>query len=146
MKYMKKTSELINQKHLLLKHLAQKINHLRAINQSLQAILPIELRSACEVANLNDQKCLVLLTHNSHWLTSLRFMTPELLKQLQPHYPDIKSIKIIISRKSNHQPHTQLHSAKLTPTATKIITEFAEGVDDQTLKQALLRLGRPINK
>ena len=140
---MKKTTDLLKNKRLPLSAIAHKITYLQAINQHLQAVLPPELRSHCEVANLNEH-CLVLLTDNAHWLTTLRFAAPELLKKLQAAFPVIKTLKYLIV--PTDEERNPKHTAQLSPTAAKTIQEFANSVEDATLKQSLTRLSSRCKK
>lgn len=77
-------------------HLEHKITQLKRINQSLQAILPLEFKGKCEVANLNEQQ-LIIGVNIQALATRLNMMAPDLLEKLrQQGYGYISTIKVIV--------------------------------------------------
>jgi len=137
-KTFKPVSQFISNRKLPLLPIAQKVNDLSAMNQHLQAILPLELQSNCKVANLN-QDCLILCTDNASRLTVLRFHLPVLLKQLQAIYPYIKTIKCKIM--PDYYPvTTKNNAAHLSSIAASTIKECAKGIEDESLQKALIKL------
>lgn len=80
--------------------LIHKVNHLKELNQHLSHILDDKLAKHCQIANF-DHDILVIAADDSNWATHIRYMTPDLLKQLKkiPDFRQIKNIRCIITPK-----------------------------------------------
>ena|SRR3990167_10417624 len=127
--------------------LAQKVTELQQINQQLQNILSPQLKPHCSVANLRAG-CLVIAVSSSNWQTYLRFETSEILKKLQHACPlyCIKELRFIICpHLTNNRQIISAFRPHLSTTSAAMIKATAIGIDDENLRQALLKLAQNAN-
>lgn len=86
-----------------LAHLVSKARQLTTIDEALQKILPTELAPHCRVMNIT-QDTLVIGVDNPHWATRLRYLSPNLLKDLQSLISHLKHLDKI---RCKVRPHSQ---------------------------------------
>lgn|SRR3990167_9056037 len=134
---MKKTSELFTTRNANFARLAQKINHLQTMNQYLEPILSPTLKKHCQVANVHQGQLVIMTTHAL--LTELRFFSPNILKHMQKLYPNIQTVKYITDPNRTY-PLDENKKLSLSPRATQTILSCVSGLDDPSLKDALIKL------
>lgn len=112
-----------------------------AWNAALRAVLPSELCSECQVANLRDQVLTVHLTTAS-WATRLRFLVPDLLPRLNrlSDFAEVREVRIKVVPVD--APATAAPDARTLrrPPDGALLTRLADDLDDSALKTALLKL------
>lgn len=119
------------------------IDRLSKINQVIKQHLDPTLANDCQVANLRDG-ILILSTHSSIWGHRLRFQAIELLSTLRaiPEWCGLKSIQCRVVPAPTSDPSSCPLTQKLGLSAISIehLQKAAEGIRDQKLKEAMLRL------
>ena len=93
MKPEKKLTTLLNSGRGTLSILHRKVAQLDKLTALLKNNLSEPLRHHCQVANFRDN-CLVIMTDSAAWATQIRYLTPELLEQLQ-RYPELKYVRTL---------------------------------------------------
>jgi hypothetical protein len=93
MKSEKQLTTLLTHGRGTLSILKRKVVQLDKLTALLKNSLSEPLRHHCQVANLRDN-CLVIVTDSSAWATQIRYLTPDLLKQLQC-YSELKHIRTL---------------------------------------------------
>jgi len=78
----KSVADILDKPDSLLKSLLQQSNGLKSINDSVQRLLPDELKNHCVVSEYN-QSSLILIADNAAWCTRLRYISSELLTNLR---------------------------------------------------------------
>ncbi len=140
---MKPLNEQINPKIIAQ---ARKLNQYTRI---LHQILPIECRNHVQIANIRQQN-LMLITDSPVWTTRLRQLCPQILQFL--HENNVENEKIIhhiqistryqnndageskaLAKKNRHKP-------SITEKTANLLSQSANSIDDQQLKEALLRM------
>lgn len=130
-------SKILEQAHLPVLERARKLSRLeRAVLQ----LLPAEVAAHCKVLNLRNET-LVLAIPTPAWAGRLRFVVPDLIKQIKcQHGLEIRQVdlkiqpeKLEIQSLVKSRPHMSLRSATL-------LAQTAESVSHTPLQEALLRL------
>jgi len=123
--------------------ITDKVNRLRELDKALKVYLPEELREHCQVINFHeDRQVWVVKAESAAWATRLNYVLPGLVSKLQMDNYDIKQIACRIF--PDHEPagpDARLPEFPERGTA-QAISDFAEGVEDERLKAALLSLGK----
>ncbi len=146
--YQHSVAEVIKASPSRLGQLAEKVTQLQAINQQLQQILSPELRPYCRVVNLR-QRTLVIAVDTASRLTYLRFSRTKLFQQLQQQFPTLylADLHFIVSPPITSTTHpTTFNATPLSPFSVELIRATAADIDDEELRQALLKLTRHIRK
>lgn len=128
-----------------LSQIVKKVDQLAKLNRAVLKKLDPTLAQQCRVANLRDG-VLILTTSSPIWGHQLRFSEIELLSSLRsvPEWCALKSIKTHIQPVDyTHPTPFRLHPK---PTLSKLgashIEHVAQDIENQGLKQALLRLSK----
>jgi len=90
---MKNIASLLTPGKSQLGKIIEKTDHIQKLTAILHSCLEEPLKSYCLAANLQDG-CLTIRTESAVWATQLRYLTPDLLKQLC-EYPEFRSIQSI---------------------------------------------------
>lgn len=83
----KSVADILNKPEGKLQSLLKQSNSLKSINESVQSLLPEELKGHCAVSEYN-QTSLIITAENAVWGTRLRYISSELLANLRKagHY------------------------------------------------------------
>jgi hypothetical protein len=73
--------------------LHRKVAQLDKLTALLKNSLNDPLRQHCQVANLKDD-CLVIMVDSAAWATQIRYLTPDLLKQLK-RSPELQHVRTL---------------------------------------------------
>ena len=130
--------------HLLGANLAPLLKHaktLQQLNTKIVAQLPETLSKHCFVMNFKNQ-VLTLGTTSSAWAARLRFVAPDLLKQLEcQHSLNCQSIQIrVIPQGDPIAPTASGERMKLSLGNASLLAKTAKTIDHPELKEALFRL------
>jgi len=126
-----------------LRKIIRQAQRLLSMNTMLDNYLPDELKSHCQVAQITPTTW-TLIVDSAAWLTHLRYLKPELLRQLKKH-PQCAHLKELQYR---IQPAQRLPEKKeainiprqLSAEAKHAINQTAEDVSNPLLKRALKKL------
>jgi len=111
---------------------------------ALRALLPAELCSECQVANVRDH---VLTVHinNAAWATRFRFQVPELLPELNrlADFAGVREVRIKVVPAGAAAPADPVLARRdrQLPDA-ELLRSFADSLDYGELREAVLRLAR----
>lgn len=130
-------SEILEQAHLPVIERARRLTRLeRAVLQSL----PAELAAHCKVANLKNET-LVLATSSPVWAGRLRFVAPDLIKQLKCQFSlEIRSVELKIQPESVDIQPVKKPPLQMSLRSATLLAQTAEAVGHPPLQEALLRL------
>ena len=109
-----KTIDTILSKSTVLQNLLNKTNELQYLSKIFAICLEEKLAKHCRIAKMDlENKTLHVAVDNPTWATKLRYVLPDVLKNLrtQPEFKNIKSIKYSV---------TQSTQGSLTINSTKI--------------------------
>lgn len=125
------------------KGLLQRVAQNKQLTSMLQANLPSPLASFCQAGELSNNR-LTIITTSPVWAAKLRYLLPNLLKQLKTHqaFSQVAEITIKISNNTNQnggQPR-QRKRASMSPQSANVIQQTAESINDKALRESLLRL------
>lgn len=127
--------------------LQQIMRHARLIGRLqliVQQNLPPAAAAHCQLANYNHGR-LLLVIDNAHWATRLRYQQEQLTERLRRH-PQFSDLRIIQFRVRPQQHGTaQQQSVAVTrhsisTHARQTLSQCAENIEDEQLRNALLRL------
>lgn len=129
--------QILEQAHLPVIERARKLTRLeRAVLQSL----PAELAAHCKVANLKNET-LVLTTPSPAWAGRLRFVAPDLIKQLKCQFSlEIRSVELIIQPESVPLQPVVKPALQMSLRSATLLAQTAQTVSYPPLQEALLRL------
>ena len=125
-----------------------KASLLAKLQVAFSSLLDKTLAKNCQVANATPTALLVLV-NNGTTATQLKFMTPELLQCFKntPALAHLNELTVKvrppvapsqrITQKEPHRPCTPL-----SPQSADTLKQTADGIEDEKLKAALLRLAR----
>lgn len=127
----------------VLQPLMQKAHSLARLDQRVGALLPASIKGHCRVANMRDT-ALVLLVDSAAWATRLRYLAPDLCRQLQAgELPHLTRVEVRISPpQTQAQPKSPARRLRLHAEAAAAIADAAQAIEDPLLKAALRRLSR----
>ncbi len=119
-----------------------KINFLKRIQTSFEALVDSSLAQHCMIANF-ENNVLIVLTDSATWSTKIRFEAPELIKQLQstPECATLKKIKCLVRPKEIKKQEKPQEKLKINAQNINLIRQTANNIKDENLREALLQLG-----
>lgn len=130
-------SEILEQAHLPIIERARKLTRLE---QAVLQILPDELAAHCKVLNLKNET-LVLSTVSPAWAGRLRFLAPDLIKQLKcRHALSICKVDLRIQPENIENPLPAKSSLCISLRSATLLAQTAKTVNYPPLQEALLRL------
>jgi hypothetical protein len=115
---------------------------------ALRALLPAELCSECQVANVRDH---VLTVHinNAAWATRFRFLIPELLPKLNrlADFASVREVRIKVVAAGAEAPSDPIFARRdRQPPNAELLRDFADSLDYGELREAILRLARQLGR
>lgn len=125
-----------------LEHLLQRGTQLGEIDKLLRKSLPPELRPHCQLANIKGST-MILLASSTVWASRLRYQSPQLLKALQQNdrLQRITEIQLRVQPRTDEPTSNKIaRRASMSREAATYVHEFAESVDDESLRSALKKL------
>lgn len=121
----------------------------------LHKVLPIECREHVQVANIRQQN-LMLITDSPVWTTRLRQLSPAILQFIRENSIDadqiIHHIQISTRYHNNAADKQRQHFEKkraipkISEKTSELLSQSANSIDNQQLKDALLRVASHISK
>lgn len=125
-----------------------KASLLAKLQAAFSRLLEASLAKNCQVANVT-QTSLLVLVNNGTTATQLKFMTPELL-QCFKNTPALSHLsELIVKVRPPIAPSQRLGQKEihrpclpLSPENAEHLKQTAEGIEDEKLKAALLRLAK----
>ncbi|NOR43752.1 MAG: DUF721 domain-containing protein [Gammaproteobacteria bacterium] len=115
----------------------------------LHQILPIECRNHVQIANIRQQN-LMLITDSPVWTTRLRQLSPQILQFLRENTAEdgqiIHHVQISTRYQNNNVREQKALAEKnrlkpsISETTANLLSQSANSIDDQQLKEALLRV------
>lgn len=118
---------------------------LKELNTKISAILNKELKESCQVANVINER-LILIATNASVATQLRFQIPDLLKRFKkdPLLKKIRDIQCKVrpaeTRQSANSPIQKM--AFLSEETATIMLDIANTIADPALKAILMRIAK----
>lgn len=121
---------------LLLPH----IETLQRVSRRVYQCIPPILRGRCVVANYKNH-VLILHAETPAWATRLRFLLPDLQKQLAADslFENLSEIQVRTEPQSADRTKPQRQIA-ISAASAAVVKSLAEGIPDPALQAALLRL------
>jgi hypothetical protein len=144
---MNSINDLLNQ-HTHIAKLGKRVAGHKALCQQVRACLPHPLDQQVK-ATVFQSGTLTLFADSPVWASRLRYASPQLASALANHLLNIHQIRVRILA---HSQHTQIPKLKLRKSrlmsneSSKTLRLTAETITDPSLKEALLRLSRHIQK
>ena len=122
--------------------LFQEGQRLAAVQTLLYQALPdAALAAHCQVAGWQNGG-LKILVDSATWATQLRFQIPQLLENLKLHLPALKLIECRVVPQTPPPETIYWQAEPISREAAAMICDIAEGIGDEKLRGALLRLGK----
>lgn len=131
--------------------LLQHSRYLEFITKRLLTYLPDEFSGKISVLGFSRRKkqpSLVVTVTSAAWASKLRFYTPSLKRSLtaEPQFSELKKIIIKVAstktNKSNKDDNRPIYSAN----AANTIENSAQHIDNDELKEALMRLAHSVSQ
>jgi hypothetical protein len=146
----KKADDFIEFNARDLKTVFTKINLLAQLNTKILACLEPNMAKYCQVANLVGSK-LTLIAANGSIATQIRFQAQDLIKKFH-QYPILKSILFLECKvrpaqsqlSSRLTTNTTSSMTPLTPETGEMICAMAETIEDEKLREIMVRIGKRI--
>ena len=130
-------SDLLEQAHLPIIERARKLARLE---QAVHQTLPTELAAHCKVLNLRNET-LVLSTSSPAWAGRLRFVAPDLIKQLKCQFSlQIRGVDLRVEPETPEKQEVAKSTLRMSLRSATLLARTAEGVNYPPLQEALLRL------
>lgn len=124
-----------------LNQLLHKARYIAALEKILLEHLDQNLRPHCCIGSYENGRLVVVLS-GGHWATRLRYQQQELaeLLALRPEFSELQQLVFKV-RPTNSQPPTEdKPRLSISATAGDTIFQCAQAIEDDVLRQALLRL------
>ena len=120
--------------------LLERARKLVLLEQAVLKLLPQNLAGHCKVLNLKKET-LVLGAKSSAWAARLRFAEPELLRQLQCHFPGmVRSVHVRIQPLAVETPAKHQPKLKISMENADLLAQTARNINHPGLQEALYRL------
>lgn len=130
-------SQILQQADLPILERARKLSRLQ---QAVIGLLPADLGAHCKVLNLKNE-ILVVATSSPAWAARLRFIAPELLKQLRCQYSlEVRRVEVKIQPESSEKQTVKPPAMQLSLANANLLAQTARSVDHAALREALYRL------
>ena len=118
----------------------ERARKLERLNVLVHGLLPVDLGAHCKLLNVKNE-ILVLAADSPAWAARLRFVAPELCKQLRcQHALSVSRAEIRIQPQAVEPTQNKRHAMKISATNANLLAQTAQGVDHPGLKEALYRL------
>jgi hypothetical protein len=123
----------------------QHARRLEQLTYLLASALPVECHGHFHVANVRDRQ-VAIMADSPVWATRLRQLSPEIVAILQQHGNSRLLHVRVFSRPGNppaqvvRTPVRKLHERRISPGSRNLITQAANGIEDDGLRAALLKL------
>jgi len=114
-----------------------------ALLKQLRSLLPEPLSAHC-VWSILKQGELIVLVDSPAWASRLRYLSPKITQQLRQTGLAVRGVQVKVSLSNKrHMPRKKIRRATPISNANaKLLSSVAESVDDDELRNALLRLSR----
>ena len=137
-------SELLKDKRYTIADLCKKANSIQDVNQKLKECLDPSLRNHFELANINNDSAIIIVS-SSTWATRLRYNIPAILNVLnnQLNFTAIKTIRIKVKKVFSDTTTTRLKKPiSLSQNSSKILIDVANNFKDPELRECLIKLSK----
>lgn len=125
-----------------LAQLVAQTDRLARVNRAFRAYLPPHLHDHARLSQLSSQNW-VVQTESAVWATRLRYALPSLRQQLSEHLGyEVPNLVVKVKPAGNGQNNAPPRRMKLTEESANFLEGAAEGVSDQRLGAALMRLAQ----
>jgi hypothetical protein len=122
----------------LMRKREQQLKLLRDVEQ----LLPDSLAGHC-LAAAREQGRLVLFVDAPVWASRMRFLAPDIARQLQGKHGQMQGVKIrVLPTRQCASPPRKRPTARLSSSTRLLLVQVAAGIADPSLKSALERLAR----
>ena len=115
------------------------VNWLNKLTKELHHAIPKNYANHCAVAGFHKNR-LTLAIDSATWVTKIRHLTPELIKNLSKRdaFIGIKYINCIIQPSKQRQSKTARH--QITENAKRLIFSYARKIKDEEIRMAMEKL------
>ena len=118
----------------------ERARRLQRLEQAVLRLLPENLSAHCTVQNLKSE-ILVLATSSPAWAARLRFVAPDLIKQLECQLSlTIRTIQLRIEPETVDIQPVKREQPKLSLASGTLLAQTANSVNHPALQEALYRL------
>ncbi len=131
--------------------LLQHSRYLEYISRRLLTYLPDEFTGKITVLGFavrNKQQSLIVTAVSAAWASKLRFYTPTLKRALtaEPQFSELKKIVIKVASTPGSRSKKDNNKPIYSQNAATTIEDSAQHIDNDELKNALLRLARNVSR
>lgn len=118
------------------------IRQMQHLQYLFASVCDSQLAQQCQVATLKNDTLYIHVSSTS-WATRLRYCTSELIKALQgfEEFKSIKALKILI-RTPDKKINATHAPIPISQESATFLTQIANTIEDEALKEALLKLAR----
>lgn len=119
---------------------------LHDLTQKLNAHLDKTLKNNCHITNI-DRQTITILTNSGSHATQLRYQVPDLLRKFKtdPSLSRFTAIQVINRPAiSTPAPRRLKKINRLSKDTALLMQNIADGCEDETLKEALLRIAKNV--
>ena len=118
----------------------ERARRLQRLEQAVLRLLPENLSAHCTVQNLKSE-ILVLATSSPAWAARLRFVAPDLIKQLECQLAlTIRTIQVRIEPETLDIQPVKRQQPKLSLASGTLLAQTANSINHPALQEALYRL------
>jgi hypothetical protein len=118
-----------------------RIEDIQRLDQSLKFMLHDPLKQHCWAAGIEKRR-LTILTDSGAWATQLRYQQQQILKGINTDLGlNLNKLRIRVSTRSPAPPKP-LSKRHLSKKSAAYITQGAQSIKDQALRETLLRLAK----
>lgn len=150
----KKTSTLLQPSQTGLGNLLSKVKEWEVVNGFLATIIEPKLWKYCHVGGLQADT-VTILAANGSIASQIRFQTADILMKCQSH-PQFKSIRQIhckvipsfayAANPTSNKVNLKKNLSPLSPTTAATLQEIAQTIEDEKLREVLLRISTHVSE
>ena len=123
-----------------LRRLSAALAQHRALLEAVAGLLPADVAAHCVAATLTGSE-LRLLVDSPAWATRLRYLARDLQRGLRNRWR-VETVTVGVEPIRGATAGRPIRRARLSAAAATAIASAAAGIEDEGLRQALLRLSR----
>ncbi len=133
--------KVLQQPYAAIDRLLQHSRYLDYLSRRLLSYLPDEFSDRVSVTGFKQQQQLTLSVSSSAWASKLRFYTPTLKRSLRndPQFNQLQKIIIKVAFSNTNTKQTK-NTLIYSQNAANVIASSADHIEDEGLKETLLRL------
>lgn len=143
----KNTNNILLGKNSPFKDIVRRASNLKNLSLLVDQFIPAEIKPHYQLANF-DNGYLIIIADTSAWATKLRYHSTAIMRNINDQKKlKIFGVKVKVKKQESKINNPQKQSEnKISQNSKKAIANFASTIEDESLRESLLRLSKIVKK